>query len=94
YIAGLQDVAALGSGQKADALQSFNSLADSSLAKAKSDAQAAFTKQQGRASLVGAGLGAVGAYAMHKAGGSGSGGSKTPGTGANAIQNRAQNWRL
>lgn len=47
YIAGLQDVAALGSGQKADALQSFNSLADSSLAKAKSDAQAAFTKQQG-----------------------------------------------
>ncbi|EPA8393966.1 hypothetical protein ACQ643_005158, partial [Escherichia coli] len=38
--------------------------------------------------------GAVGAYAMHKAGGSGSGGSKTPGTGANAIQNQAQNWRL
>ncbi|EHX5908883.1 hypothetical protein K2E77_005666, partial [Escherichia coli] len=67
YVAGLQDVAALGSGQKADALQSFNSLADSSLAKAKSDAQAAFTKQQGRASLVGAGLGAAGAYAMHKA---------------------------
>ncbi|ENA6929967.1 hypothetical protein ABJW81_005378, partial [Escherichia coli] len=91
--AGLQDVAALGSGQKADALQSFNSLADSSLAKAKSDAQAAFTKQQGRASLVGAGLGAAGAYAMHKAGGSG-GGAKTPGTGANAIQHQAQNWRL
>ncbi|HIB5230255.1 TPA: hypothetical protein ACWW8R_005624, partial [Escherichia coli] len=87
------DVAALGSGQKADALQSFNSLADSSLAKAKSDAQAAFTKQQGRASLVGAGLGAAGAYAMHKAGGSG-GGAKTPGTGANAIQHQAQNWRL
>ena len=95
YIAGLQDVAALGSGQKADALQSFNSLADSSLAKAKSDAQAAFTKQQGRASLVGAGLGAVGAYAMHKAGGNGGGGgAKTPGTGANAIQHQAQNWRL
>lgn len=93
YVAGLQDVAALGSGQKADALQSFNSLADSSLAKAKSDAQAAFTKQQGRASLVGAGLGAAGAYAMHKAGGSG-GGAKTPGTGANAIQHQAQNWRL
>ncbi|ENG0837529.1 TPA: hypothetical protein ROF16_005472, partial [Escherichia coli] len=71
----------------------FNSLADSSLAKAKSDAQAAFTKQQGRASLVGAGLGAAGAYAMHKAGGSG-GGAKTPGTGANAIQHQAQNWRL
>ncbi|EER1732064.1 hypothetical protein ACNPUV_000288, partial [Escherichia coli] len=95
YVAGLQDVAVLGSGQKADALQSFNSLADSSLAKAKSDAQAAFTKQQGRASLVGAGLGAAGAYVMHKAGGSGgSGGAKTPGTGANAIQHQAQNWRL
>ncbi|EOK3546922.1 hypothetical protein ACJQT8_005306, partial [Escherichia coli] len=32
-------------------------------------------------------------YAMHKAGGSG-GGAKTPGTGANAIQHQAQNWRL
>ncbi|ELM5380395.1 hypothetical protein RYF66_005322, partial [Escherichia coli] len=56
--------------------------------------QAAFTKQQGRASLVGAGLGAAGAYAMHKAGGSGAGGAKTDGTGANAIQHQAQNWRL
>ncbi|HFO9301765.1 TPA: hypothetical protein ACHK41_005386, partial [Escherichia coli] len=37
--------------------------------------------------------GAAGAYAMHKAGGSG-GGAKTPGTGANAIQHQAQNWRL
>ncbi|EQB8970152.1 hypothetical protein ACYVNE_005227, partial [Escherichia coli] len=46
------------------------------------------------ASLVGAGLGAAGAYAMHKAGGSGAGGAKTDGTGANAIQHQAQNWRL
>ncbi|HBC1011236.1 TPA: hypothetical protein IGZ65_002845 [Escherichia coli] len=94
YIAGLQDVVSLGSGQKADALQSFNSLADSSLAKAKSDAQAAYTKQQARSSLVGAGIGGLGAAAMHSAGGKVGSGASGDGTGANAIQNAARNWRL
>ncbi|ELF2535579.1 hypothetical protein OYB12_20890 [Escherichia coli] len=96
YIAGLQDVVALGAGQKADAMQNFNSLADNSLKKAQSDAQSAYAKQQGRASLVGAGLGAAGAFAMHRAGGTADGSSgtpKTPGTGANAIQSYNWQWR-
>ncbi len=55
YIAGLQDVVALGAGQKADALQGYNSLAENSLRKAGMDAQAAYMRRQGNASLVGAG---------------------------------------
>ncbi|WP_340533108.1 hypothetical protein, partial [Escherichia coli] len=96
YIAGLQDIVALGAGQKADAMQNFNSLADNSLKKAQSDAQSAYAKQQGRASLVGAGLGAAGAFAMHRAGGTAGGDSGTPktsGTGANAIQSYNWQWR-
>ncbi|HAF6262441.1 TPA: hypothetical protein G9F11_005161, partial [Salmonella enterica] len=66
YIAGLQDVVALGSGQKADALQGYNSLAENSLQKAADDAQSAYARRQGNASLVGAGLGALGGYAINK----------------------------
>ncbi|EGR6730039.1 hypothetical protein I7877_001111 [Salmonella enterica] len=87
YIAGLQDVVALGAGQKADALQGYNSLAETSLQKAGMDAQSAYMRRQGNASLVGAGLGALGGYAINKWG---SGGGLTPkaaGTGANAVQN-------
>ena len=38
YVAGLQDVVAIGSGQEADALSGYSSLASSSAAKAQSDA--------------------------------------------------------
>lgn len=89
YIAGLQDVVALGAGQKADALQGYNNLAENSLRKAGMDAQAAYMRRQGNASLVGAGMGALGGYAVNKWGdkGGGSGSGAGPGTGANAIQN-------
>ncbi|ASD87162.1 hypothetical protein A3X38_16060 [Salmonella enterica subsp. enterica serovar Florida] len=87
YIAGLQDVVALGAGQKADALQGYNSLAENSLRKAGMDAQAAYMRRQGNASLVGAGLGALGGYAMNRLGSGGNLTPKTAGTGANAIQN-------
>lgn len=87
YIAGLQDVVALGAGQKADALQGYNSLAENSLRKAGMDAQAAYMRRQGNASLVGAGMGALGGYAMNKWGSGGNLTPKTAGTGANAIQN-------
>ncbi|ECO4847809.1 TPA: hypothetical protein H2A59_002386 [Salmonella enterica] len=90
YVAGLQDVVALGSGQKADALQGFNSLAENSLRKAGNDAQAAYARRQGNASLVGAGMGALAGYASNKFGGAGGNPApKTAGTGANAIQNYA-----
>lgn len=87
YIAGLQDVVALGAGQKADALQGYNSLAENSLRKAGMDAQAAYMRRQGNASLVGAGMGALGGYAMNRLGSGGNLTPKTAGTGANAIQN-------
>ncbi|EBS2694793.1 hypothetical protein ZQ65_15175 [Salmonella enterica subsp. enterica serovar Newport] len=87
YIAGLQDVVALGAGQKADALQGYNSLAENSLRKAGMDAQSAYMRRQGNASLVGAGLGALGGYAMNRLGSGGNLTPKTAGTGANAIQN-------
>ncbi|HFW4798343.1 TPA: hypothetical protein ACIBS5_003786 [Salmonella enterica subsp. diarizonae serovar 60-67:z35:-] len=93
YIAGLQDVVALGSGQKADALQGYNNLAENSLRKADMDAQAAYMRRQGNASLVGAGLGALGGYAANKWGG-GLSTPKTAGTGANAIQNYANGFNF
>ncbi|EBW6359250.1 hypothetical protein DPU24_00025 [Salmonella enterica subsp. enterica serovar Oranienburg] len=93
YIAGLQDVVALGSGQKADALQGYNSLAENSLQKAGADAQAAYARRQGNASLVGAGLGAAAGYASNRWGG-GLSTPKTAGTGANAIQNYANGFNF
>ncbi|ELD4017367.1 hypothetical protein QI600_003196 [Salmonella enterica] len=94
YIAGLQDVVALGSGQKADALQGYNSLAENSLRKAGMDAQSAYMRRQGNASLVGAGLGALGGYAMNKWGSGGNLTPKTAGTGANAIQNYGKGFNF
>ncbi|EHM2355258.1 hypothetical protein KD625_002956 [Salmonella enterica subsp. enterica serovar Bonariensis] len=95
YVAGLQDVVALGAGQKADALQGYNSLAENSLSKAGSDAQAAYMRRQGNASLAGAGLGALGGYAMNKWGGKSGGSSGAgPGTGAKAIQNYSNGFNL
>ncbi|HEC8369040.1 TPA: hypothetical protein ACTALY_000088 [Salmonella enterica subsp. enterica serovar Muenchen] len=93
YIAGLQDVVALGSGQKADALQGYNSLAENSLQKAGADAQAAYARRQGNASLVGAGLGAAAGYASNRWG-TGLSTPKTAGTGANAIQNYASGFNF
>ncbi|EBP4585636.1 hypothetical protein VH79_20940 [Salmonella enterica] len=94
YIAGLQDVVALGSGQKADALQGYNSLAENSLQKAGSDAQAAYVRRQGNSSLVGAGLGALGGYAVNKWGNKSGGSGAEPGTGANALQNFSKGFNF
>lgn len=94
YIAGLQDVVALGAGQKADALQGYNSLAENSLRKAGMDAQAAYMRRQGNASLVGAGMGALAGYASNKFGGNSSPVPKTAGTGANGLQNFASGFNF
>ncbi|HGG6071348.1 TPA: hypothetical protein ACJG4U_002593 [Salmonella enterica subsp. diarizonae] len=93
YIAGLQDVVALGAGQKADALQGYNSLAENSLRKAGMDAQATYMRRQGNASLVGAGMGALAGYASNKFGGSNPV-PKTAGTGANGLQNFASGFNF
>ncbi|OQM43461.1 hypothetical protein [Citrobacter braakii] len=94
YIAGLQDVVALGAGQKADALQGYNSLAENSLRKAGMDAQAAYMRRQGNASLVGAGMGALAGYASNKFGGNSSPVPKTAGIGANGLQNFASGFNF
>lgn len=95
YVAGLQDVVSLGAGQKADALQGYNSLAENSLRKAGMDAQAAYMRRQGNASLVGAGMGAVAGYASNKFDGSKSNpASKTAGAGANGLQHFASGFNV
>ncbi|ELX2839975.1 hypothetical protein QKZ77_000036 [Salmonella enterica] len=94
YVAGLQDVMVLGAGQKADALRGYNSLAENSLSKAGSDAQAAYMRRQSNASLAGAGLGAVAGYASNRWGGSSIPPLKTAGTGASAIQNYGNGFKL
>lgn len=66
YIAGLQDVTALGAGQKAQALAGFDNLADTSLRRAGASAQAALTRKQGTGAAFGAGIGALGALGLSK----------------------------
>ncbi|HHH2128191.1 TPA: hypothetical protein ACPZUW_001063 [Yersinia enterocolitica] len=54
YVAGLQDVVAMGSGQKADALSGYSNIASQSLSKATSDAQKSLSDRQAVGQLVGA----------------------------------------
>lgn len=75
YIAGLQDVAALGAGQKAEALAGFQSIASASGQKAQQDAIRSQQENQATAGLVGTALGAAASYGMNSAGASA---TKTP----------------
>lgn len=54
YVAGLQDVVAMGAGQKADALSGYSNIANQSLNKATSDAQKSLSDRQAIGQLVGA----------------------------------------
>lgn len=53
YVAGLQDVVAMGAGQKADALSGYSNIANQSLSKATSDAQKSLSDRQAIGQLVG-----------------------------------------
>lgn len=75
YVAGLQDVTALGAGQKAEALSGFQSIANASGQRARQDAQTALSNQQAMQGLVGAGLGAAASYGANSLG---SAATKTP----------------
>lgn len=68
YVAGLQDVTALGAGQKAEALSGFQSIANASGQRARQDAQTALSSQQATQGLVGAGLGAAASYGANNLG--------------------------
>lgn len=80
YVAGLQDVVAIGSGQEADALSGYSSLASSSAAKAASDAESAFNSHSALTNGLGTAAGLYAAY------GSKSGGSNTNNNGS-ALNN-------
>ncbi|PWC09645.1 hypothetical protein [Brenneria corticis] len=64
YIAGLQDVQAVGAGQKAEALQSYQGIAAAANQKALSDAQSSLSKQAANQQLVGAVGGALTSYGL------------------------------
>lgn len=64
YIAGLQDVQAIGAGQKAEALQGYQGIASASQQKAISDAQSSLSKQAANQQLVGAVGGALTSYGL------------------------------
>lgn len=75
YVAGLQNVVAMGAGQKADALSGYSNIANQSLNKATSDAQKSLSDRQAVGQLVGA-VGGVAArtYGLKDANGSKSSG--------------------
>ncbi len=60
YVAGLQDIQSMGSGQKAEALQGYQNIAAASQQKAIADAQTSLAKNQATQGVVGA-LGGVAA---------------------------------
>ncbi|MGP3298670.1 hypothetical protein ACTVPH_03565 [Serratia marcescens] len=79
YVAGLQDVVAMGAGQKADAMAGFNSIANSSMQKAQSDAQRSMGNRQATAGLAGAlGGAAVRTYGLRDA-------APSVGSGSNGV---------
>ena len=80
YTAGLSDVVSIGSGEKADALSGYSSLASSSAAKAASDAESAFNSHSALTNGLGTAAGLYAAY------GSKSGGSNTNNNGS-ALNN-------
>lgn len=73
YVAGLQDVVAMGAGQKADALSGYSNIASQSLSKATGDAQKSLSDRQAVGQLVGAAGGlAARSYGLKDATASGS----------------------
>ena len=67
YVAGLQDVVAIGSGQEADALSGYSSLASSSAAKAASDAESAFNSHSALTNGLGTAAGMYAKYGLKDA---------------------------
>lgn len=66
YVAGLQDVASIGQGQKAEALQGYSDLASSSLNKAAVNAQTALANKSAGLRTVGSLAGAYGSYQLEQ----------------------------
>lgn len=73
YVAGLKDIAAIGSGQKAEAVQGYQNLSDMAHRKAMSEAEAAHQRnlsdRAATAGAVGSLIGAGAGYGLNKVGG-------------------------
>lgn len=99
YVAGLQDVQAMGAGQKADAMQGYQGIAAASQQKAVSDAQSSLSKQQAKQGLIGSVGGALASYGLSSmkpssslTGGSSSGVFGASNTGAMGLSTNWQNY--
>lgn len=68
HMAGLQDITAMGMGQKSEALSGMGSVANSSIRKAQVDAQDAFNRRAANQQLVGAIVGAGASYGLRGVG--------------------------
>lgn len=86
YVGGLQDVTALGAGQKAEALAGFQSIATASGNKARQDAQTSLSNQQATQGLVGTAIGAGASYAANNYGNA----TKTPTSSAGVFGGQQQ----
>ncbi|MBY3789585.1 hypothetical protein HPQ32_14260 [Photobacterium carnosum] len=64
HMAGLQDITAMGMGQKSEALSGMGNVADSSIRKAQTDAQDAFNRRASNQQLVGTIAGAGASYGL------------------------------
>ncbi|AHG22196.1 hypothetical protein Z042_23225 [Chania multitudinisentens RB-25] len=102
YVAGLQDVVAMGSGQKADALSGYSNIANTSLQKAQNDAQRSLSDRQAVAGVIGAvggaaartyGIGGVTTMPTASASSSGVFGSANGGTGSTGGMGLSTNWK-
>ncbi len=82
YVAGQQDVQAMGSGQQADALAGYSNLARTAAQKAQSDAQQSLANQNATGNLIGTGLGLATSMGL----GSFSGGKKDEKTTPYSLQ--------
>lgn len=102
YVAGLQDVVAMGAGQKADAMAGYSNIANVSMQKAQNDAQRALSDKQAVGGLVGAvggaaartyGLGNVAAAPAASTSSSGVFGSTGGVTGGTGGMGLSTNWK-
>lgn len=64
YVAGQQDVQAMGAGQQADSLAGYSNIARSAASKAQADASDALANKNATGNLIGTGLGLAGSLAM------------------------------
>lgn len=80
YIAGQQDIVAMGAGQQADAIAGYQNIAANSAARARNDAQQSLANSNATGSLIGTGLGLAASYGSTMIGNGGATAPKSTGS--------------